>query len=400
MKPMKLSVKTGIGTLLAGLVLTVSAQAQTLPETTPDQVDLDGAHLKLADELIEEAIRDEQTPGAAFMVIRNGMVAHREFFGKLSYEDNAPEVDETTIYDLASITKPVATATSAMHLADHGKISLRDAISDFIEDFEANHPEDEDGPTPRIIHLMTHTSGLPAYADVDELEEEFAGPSPDGFINHVCQVQHDGVTGDDFIYSCPGFVTLQRVIENVSGQSLADYAAENIFEPLDMHSTGYQPEETERVAPTEKEGDEYLVGTVHDPIARRLMDGISGNAGLFSNLDDLGRYAAMMLNHGELDGERILSPAAVDKMTRIPKGFETHGRTPGWDMHSPFSTNMGDLSSGSTYGHTGYTGTSMYIDPDNDLAVILLTNRVHPDDNTNVVRLRRHVANVVGASVR
>ena len=397
---MKLSVNFGIVISLAGFILAVSAQAQTLPETTPEQVDLDGEHLKLADELIEEAIRDEQTPGAAFMVIRNGLVAHREFFGKLSYEENAPAVDETTIYDLASITKPVATATSAMHLADRGKISLRDAVSDYIESFEVDRPDDEDGPTPRVIHLMTHSSGLPAYADVDELEEEFAGPSPDGFIDYVCQVQHDGVTGDDFIYSCPGFVTLQRVIENVSGQSLADYAAENIFEPLDMHSTVYQPEESDRIAPTEKEGDEYLVGKVHDPIARRLMDGISGNAGLFSTLDDLGRYAAMKLNNGKLDGERILSPAAVDKMTRVPHDLESHGRTPGWDMHSPFSTNMGDLSSEATYGHTGYTGTSMYIDPESDLAVILLTNSVHPDDSSSVIRLRRHVANVVGASVR
>jgi len=195
---------------------------------------------------------------------------------------------------------------------------------------------------------------------------------------------------------------LQRIIETISGQNLRDFAKANIFDVLGMTHTDYQPsgETLKRVAPTEVQKDgSVLRGVVHDPLARVMNGGISGNAGVFSDANDLSILSVALLNNGEYKGHRILSPRGVKAMTTVPNSLRAFGRTPGWDNSSDYASNEGDLLSPDTYGHTGYTGTSIVIDPVNDLAIILLANRVHPKDKGDMVRIRSLVANAVAASI-
>lgn len=308
-----------------------------------------------------------------------------------------------TEFDLASLTKPIATATSAMILLDRGKLRLLDRVSDFIPDYEPWKDDSTHKTRPiRIIHLLTHTSGLPPYAPVKELEKKYGAPQPDSLIRYISHVKRHHAPGTYFKYSCLNFITLQRVIETISGQSLQDFSHRNIFKPLGMNHTTYKPGKNiiGNCAATEMQPDGHvLLGQVHDPLARIMMGCVSGNAGLFSNVDDMAIFSAMMLNKGMYHGVRILSPAAVETMTRIPRGFEKFGRGLGWDLDSDYSSNQGDLFSDQTYGHTGYTGTSMIIDPQKEVVVILLANRVHPHDKGSVVRLRSYVANVVAGSI-
>jgi CubicO group peptidase (beta-lactamase class C family) len=297
-----------------------------------------------------------------------------------------------TIFDLASLTKVVSTATSILMLTERGKIRQEDPVSLYLPDFKDDI---------KIKHLLTHTSGLPSYAPVDSLEKELIN-QPDVLMQHIATFDRRCEPGKRFQYSCLNYVTLQQIIEKVSGQNLRDFAKENIFEVLGMKNTDYSPavKKYKHIAPTEKQEDnQVLLGKVHDPMARLLKNGISGNAGLFSDAKDLARFSAMMLNYGTLKGKRVLSPLTVKTMTTVPFEFAMHGRTPGWDMYSSFASNQGDLLGPNTYGHTGYTGTSIVIDPDNQIAIILLTNRVHPDDTGSVTRLRAIVANAVAGAV-
>lgn len=380
--------------------ISIVAMAQPLPVSTPEQAGLDAGHLQRVDEVIEEAIADRITPGAALMVIRDGVVAYRQFYGHLSYDAGSARVDERTVYDLASLTKPMATTMAIMLLVERGKISLTDAVFDHIEGFDPQRVSEDDNVTMRIKHLLTHTAGFPPIITAEQVEKKYGEADRENFLKYINEVRLRGEVGESFIYSDIGFITLQTILENVTGMTLHEYTAEHIFEPLKMNHTTFLPEYTEHIAPTEKIDGEYLTGIVHDPRAREIMGGVAGHAGLFSNLNDIGRFALMMLNEGEYDGQRILSPAGVSKISQMPYGMDEFGRALGWDMHSAFSTSQGDLASDTTYGHTGYTGPSIHIDPEADLAVILLTNRVHPDDSASVVRLRRYVSNIVGASVR
>ena len=221
-------------------------------------------------------------------------------------------------------------------------------------------------------------------------------------MEYISTCKRDFQPRKDFQYSCLNYISLQRIIETVSGQSLRDFAKENIFDVLGMQHTDYQPsgETLHRVAPTEKQKDGSLLrGLVHDPLARIMNGGISGNAGVFSDATDLAILAAALLNGGEYEGRRILSPQTVKTMRTVPRELSAFGRTPGWDLSSDYASNQGDLLGPNTYGHTGYTGTSIVIDPDNDLAIILLTHRVHPHDRGEVVRLRAIVANTIAGAM-
>ena len=349
--------------------------------------------MQYADEAINQAIADKEIPGAVLAVVhQNSMVYLKAYGNKDIYPDTVP-MRTNTIFDLASLTKSVSTATSVMILVERGKIRLNDPVSMYIPEFN-----DE----IQIIHLLTHTSGLPPYAPVELLEKKLA-ENPNVLIQHIASVKRNVKPGEEFKYSCLNFITLQHIIEKVSNQSLRKFANENIFKVLGMRNTDYLPEEIKlkQVAPTEKQPDnQVLLGKVHDPLARVLKQGISGNAGLFSDARDLAQFAAMLLNNGTLFGRRVLSPLTVKVMTTVPSGFSAFGRTLGWDMYSSYASNQGDLLGPNTYGHTGYTGTSMIIDPDHKIAVILLTNRVHPDDKGSVARLRAVVANAVVGAVR
>ncbi len=201
-------------------------------------------------------------------------------------------------------------------------------------------------------------------------------------------------------YSCLNFITLQKIVEKVSGKNIKAFSEGNIFIPLNMKNTMYLPKKSSNCAPTEVLAEGMLHCTVHDPLARVMMGGLSGNAGLFSTAQDLAVFSVMMLNNGQYNGKRILSPASVKAMITLPQGYEKFGRGLGWDLNSAYSSNQGDLFSKKTYGHSGYTGTSLIIDPENSIAVIFLTNRVHPDDSGKIVRLRSLVANIIAASLK
>ena len=377
--------------------------AQSLPLASPFDLGFDGARLRQADAVIQKAIDQKDIPGAVFLVTRHNKIVYRKAYGNKEILPEKIKMKVSDVFDLASLTKPMATATSAMILIDRGQLRLLDKVKDFFPKFIPWQSDSGKSKEDiRIIHLMTHTSGLPPYAPVEELKKKYGAPQPDSLLSYIATVKRHHAPGTFFKYSCLNFITLQRIIEKISGESLKEFAQQNIFEPLHMTHTKIDPQGlfARQCVPTQlQKNNKPLTGVVHDPLARTMMGCVSGNAGLFSNADDMALFAAMMLNHGSWAGKRVLSPAAVEAATRVPDGFEKFGRGLGWDLNSAYSSNQGDLFSEKTFGHTGYTGTSLIIDPQRDIAVILLTNRVHPFDKGHVIRLRSLVANVVAGAI-
>jgi len=379
------------------------AFSQHLKNASPDSRGFDDERLSRLDQIVNEAVEDSTIPGAVLLISRNDAVVFRKAFGYQQLIPQKIKMSVNTVFDMASVTKPVATATSAMILIERGYLRLLDPVKMFVPGFKAWQRDSAKAETDiRIIHLMTHTSGLPAYAPAVELVKKYGSPAPDSLISYIANVKRHHAPGEVFNYSCLNYITLQKIIETISRKSLDEFSRINIFIPLGMQHTGYQPPDMwhELVAPTEqlKDGG-LLLGVVHDPLARLLMGGISGNAGLFSTADDMAVFASMMLNEGRYRDKIILSPASVRAMTHVPAGYEKFGRALGWDIYSDYSSNKGDLFSAETFGHTGYTGTSIVIDPETRTAVILLTNRVHPYDKGSVVRLRSLVANIVAGAI-
>jgi len=372
------------------------ASAQSLEAISPLLVGLDSTKLHAADKVIQCAIDNKEIPGAVLAVVRHGKMAYLKAYGNKQVYPTVVHMDVNTVFDMASCTKPMATAISAMMLVERGKIHLQDNVNTYIPGFINTNKKIE------IINLLTHTSGLPSYAPETTLKKRYGTSNPVGFMQYIDSCKRDFEPGKSMEYSCLNFITLQHVIENVSGESLRNFAKENIFDVLGMNHTDFNPtgELLASCAPTSriKEGV-VLTGIVHDPLAREFNCGISGNAGLFSNANDIAILAATLQNGGEWNGKTILSPLTVKAMRSIPDSLKTFGRTLGWDMSSHYSGCKGDLLGPNTYCHTGYTGTSIVIDPDNDISIIFLTNRVHPYDKGSVVKLRALVANAVASSM-
>lgn len=411
--------------LLMSILTAASASAQTLKRVAPETVGMSGERLAYADSAILKAIDAGDIPGAVLAVVKDGKMAYIKAYGFRSLVPKKEKMTVGTVFDLASCTKPVATAMSVMKLVERGMIRLNDPVSMYIPEFKNWVSADgKSKATIRIKHLLTHTSGLPPYASVSELQKRYGAVQPDSLMSYIAGMRRDFAPGTDCQYSCLNFITLQNIVQRLSGMSLRDFARLNVFAPLGMNHTDYIPcKENKKgewvsasapvwadggkgddwrdiVAPTEKQPNgQVLRGIVHDPLARVMNGGVSGNAGLFSNADDLALLCAAILNGGQLNGMRVLSPSTVRLMTSLADGLEKFGRTPGWDMSSDYSSNLGDMLSSSAIGHTGFTGTMIDIDPENNLAIILLTNSVHPDGHTNVIRLRAVVANAVAASI-
>lgn len=384
------------------LVLNGIIAAQSLPFASSYDMGFDENRLARVDTVIDQAIKRGDIPGAVLLITRNDKIVWRKAYGYSQLVPEKKPMRVETVFDLASLTKPMATATSVMILLDRGQLRLLDKVSDFFPDYEPWKDADGSSTPVRLVHLLTHTSGLPPYAPVAELRKRFGSPQPDSLLAYIGHVPKHHRPGTFFKYSCLNFITLQRIVEKVTGQSLNDFSKQNIFRPLGMLQTTMQPPpaEVRACAPTELLPDEGLLqGRVHDPLARVMMGCVSGNAGLFSTADEMAVFSAMLLHQGAWNGVRILSPAAVRKMTSVPDGYEKFGRGLGWDLHSAYASNQGDLFSDKTYGHSGYTGTSLVIDPVTHTVVILLTNRVHPYDKGHVVRLRSLVANIVAGSI-
>ena len=386
---------------LVSLFFALQINAQHLPQVSPEQVGMDSQRLQQADLVINQAIANKEMPGAVLAVVKNGKMAYLKAYGNKQVYPSTIAMDVNTVFDLASVTKPVATAISAMILIERGQLRLLDKVNLFIPNFK----EWSDGKKKkdiRVIDLMTHTSGLPSYAPIDKALKAKGDNKPNQLIEYIATVNRDFEPQTDFQYSCLNYITLQRIIETISKQDLRTFAKQNIFNVLGMAHTDYLPvgETLERTAPTQRQKDgSVLRGIVHDPLARIMNLGISGNAGLFSDANDLAILVAALQNEGEYNGKRILSPLGVKTMRTVPRNTDSIGRTPGWDVFTAYSSNNGDLFGPNTYGHTGYTGTSITIDPDANTAVILLTNRAHPNDEGDVIRLRSLVANVVAASI-
>lgn len=377
-------------------------QAQSLQRVVPEQVGMSTEALMNADRVIEEAIADSILPGAVLAVVHQDKIAYLKAYGHRRILPHKEAMTTNTIFDMASCSKSMSTALCAMKLVEQGRIRLQDPVQLYFPDFKPwVHEDGTQKKSIRILHLLTHTSGLPAYAPVAQVEQQEGVSNQQKLLDYICNCPRTFEPNENFRYSCLNFVMLQHIIEKVSQQSLSDFAQQHLFSKLGMKHTGYCPTSNlELIAPTEKQADGHILcGEVHDPLARILQKGVSGNAGLFSTAEDIAILCAALQNEGEWNGQRILSPLTVKAMRSVPFETEKWGRTLGWDCRTPYASNKGDLLGPNTYGHTGYTGTSIVIDPDNDLSIILLTNAVHPHDKSSVVRLRSQVANAVAASL-
>lgn len=375
---------------------------------------------KNLDRAMQDGITSGLTPGAVILVQRNGQSIFAKAYGNRSVAPTTEPATLETIYDLASLTKPIATATSIMKLVEQGQVRLNDRVSKYIPEWK-NTPEEEtarkdrergDLPTDResitIRHLLTHTSGLPSYERYYERYPE--GNARKKIVSDIARVRLSGPVGGQFIYSDLGFIVLGDLVERISGLPLDEFCQAEIFGPLGMTDTsfGVPEDKLDRTAPTEwraakSENSEstrtIILGTVHDGNAD-VQDGVAGHAGLFSTADDMAIFCEMMVNGGASRTARVLSPLTVREMTtnyaQLEEGEVERGL--GWDISSAYNSQKGDLFQ-SGYGHTGFTGTSIWIDPEEKIAVIILANRVHPDGKGNVVGLRAHVANIVAGSI-
>jgi uncharacterized protein YbbC (DUF1343 family)/CubicO group peptidase (beta-lactamase class C family) len=399
--------------LLIGLpVFTVALPAKnrssSLKTISPASVAVSAKRLAAIDGEINREIEQHHLPGAVVLVARSGGVVWRKAYGSRALEPAREAMTTDTIFDLASLTKVVATATSIMILVERGKVRLSDPLSNYIPEIKGEGRE-----RITLELLLTHRAG---YAPDFDLKDRWSGY--DQVIKRLIQEPLRNPPGAKFVYSDINYIALGEVVHRVSGLPLDEFARQNIFLPLGMRDTGFRPNANlrGRIAPTEQrrgqlsylgdkpqdsevDADKWLRGEVHDPTSYR-MGGVAGHAGLFSTADDLAIYCQMILNGGEYKGVRILAPLTVAEMTR-PRLVSDTGWTRGlgWDINSSFSTNRGDLFPLGSFGHTGFTGTSFWIDPASQMFVVFLSNRVHPDGKGDVAALRGRVASIAGGAV-
>jgi uncharacterized protein YbbC (DUF1343 family)/CubicO group peptidase (beta-lactamase class C family) len=344
--------------------------------------------LAAVDAVIQQAISEGQIPGAVLIVGHDGQVVYRKAYGFRALEPQREGMTLDTVFDLASLTKVIATTTAVMRLVEQGKVRLNDPVAKYLPEFAQNGKEDI-----TVRQLLTHYSGLAPDLDLKTVWEG----KQTAYRMAFAETPQDA-PGSKFSYSDINFIVLGALVEQVTGESLDEYAVQHIFVPLKMMRTRFVPPTAWRakIAPTQyDENGHMLLGVVHDPTARR-MGGVAGHAGLFSTGDDLAKFAQALLNGG--DG--ILSALSVEKMTRpeqppsapVLRGF-------GWDIDSPFSSNRGDLLPVGSFGHTGWTGTSIWIDPTTRTYIILLTNAVHPRGKGIAIALRSKVATAVAAAL-
>lgn len=349
--------------------------------------------IKGLENLIQAAIDDGAFPGATYALVTN----EGTFINNLGYLTTNPEPipnQKDTIYDLASLTKVISTTTCLMKLIEEGKIRLYEKVSTYVPEFLWKEVT--------IWDLMTHTSGLPA--DVIRAKEILSKEElwKRIFLDHLIYPKNTKI-----VYSDIGFILLGKVIENVTGLSLDEYARRTVFEPLEMKDTGYNPRDKKRCAPTERRADRVydgmLQGEVHDEKAY-ILGGVAGHAGLFSTADDLAHFIQMILNRGQYKGKQILSGASVDYLfapqveEKTGISLDSNKRSLGWIVKGSYSS-AGDLVSAETILHTGFTGTNIWIDRKNEIGFCLLTNRVHPTrDNLKIIDVRVRIGNYIIAN--
>jgi uncharacterized protein YbbC (DUF1343 family)/CubicO group peptidase (beta-lactamase class C family) len=347
----------------------------------------ESSKLSVLDRIIDKAIADHQIPGAVLLVSHNGEIVYRKAFGNRSLDPHRDPMTLDTIFDIASLTKVVATTTAVMQLVEKGEVRDNDPVSKYIPEFAQNGKDEI-----TVRELLTHFSGLPPDLDLSQPWE-----GRDAALRMAFAEKLDDAPGSKFVYSDINFIVLGALVERVSGMSLDTYCERNIFGPLAMTRTRFRPPRSwlPRIAPTQyDEHETMLQGVVHDPTARR-MGGVAGHAGLFSTADDLARFADFLMHGGP-----VLSSLMIEKMTtpeqppnaQVLRGF-------GWDIDSPLSTNRGELLPIGSFGHTGFTGTSLWIDPTTKTCITLLTNAVHPRGG-NAIALRTKIATATAAALQ
>ncbi len=356
------------------------------------QTSLD-SRLTVLDRVINEAIAQQQIPGAVLIIGNDGKVVYRKAHGSRAIEPRREAMTLDTVFDCASMTKVLATTPAIMQLWEQGKVRMNDPVAKYLPEFGQNGKQDI-----TIRQLLVHYSGLP-----EDLELGKKWDGKDTAYRMAFEVTPDRAPGSVFVYSDINFVVLGALVERLSGESLDEYAAKHIFSPLGMKETRFLPPHSwqPRIAPTEEDENHHMLrGVVHDPSARR-MGGVAGHAGVFSTADDLAIFAQALLD----GGRGVLTPATVAKMTSPQQPVNgTVLRGFGWDIDSPFSTNRGELLPVGGYGHTGFAGTSLWIDPATKTYIVLLTNAVHMNalpgkDKGSAVSLRTKVATAVAAAL-
>lgn len=397
----------------AALSCAAPPQPKGLPHVSPEKAGMCSAHLALIDSAANASVALGEIPGAVIGIVRHGTLVYEKAFGYKSLEPVKEPMTTETLFDLASLSKCVGTTLSVMQLVERGQLRLMDPVSRYIPGFL---PWVDSGTGEKVEitvqHLLTHSSGLDAYADVAAYVKESGAGTPEAFIGYIAaRAGRNFRPGTAQLYSCLNFVTLQHILQRITGQRLCDYAQQHIFDVLGLEHTTYfpldgapvKPELAALCAPTEVQEDGLpLVAAVHDPIARIINQGNSGNAGVFSNVEDLAVLAAALLGGGSWNGRCILAPQTVRKMFEVPSLNDPKmARALGWDTYYTGPYTSGDIfETENLRGHTGYTGTSIILDPDTDTAVIVLTNRVHPHDDGSVARLRAVVASIAAAAIR
>jgi uncharacterized protein YbbC (DUF1343 family) len=343
------------------------------------------------DEQIGQAVHTGLIPGAVLVIGHNGAVVYRKAYGERALIPKREPMTVDTMFDAASLTKVIATTPSVMKLFEQGKIRIDDPVTKYLPEFQDGHSD------ITIRDLMTHFSGL--RPDLD-LKPVWSGYETG--IERALKDQPARPPGIRFVYSDINFILMGEIVDRLSGKMLNDFARENIFEPLGMRDTMFLPgrDLIPRIAPTEMDPAtaQPFRGVVHDDTSR-FMGGVAGHAGMFTTADDLAKFAQMMLDHGEANGVRLFSAATVEKFTSpASPADQPILRGLGWDIDSPYSSNRGELFPIGSYGHTGFTGTSVWIDPTSRTYVILLTNVVHPHRGKSLSSFRGRVATIVAAS--
>lgn len=363
---------------LASLLLIAAAAAQNYPSADLDQ-------------LIEDAVNRDAMPGAVLIVGQNGRIVYQKAYGRRALVPRKEDMTLDTIFDCASLTKMVATSVSVMKLMEQGKIRLNDRVTTYLPTFQNGKSD----ITVRL--LLTHFSGMRPDLDLK--------PTWQGYTTGIQKALVDkpiAAPGEKFIYSDINYILLGEIVRVVAGKPLPEFAKQNLFDPLGMSETMFQPPTSlrSRIAPTEQyPGDTVpLRGVVHDETTK-FMGGVAGHAGLFSTAQDLAKFAQMLLNGGELNGQRVLSPLTVRKYTEpSTPADQPILRGLGPDIDSPFSSNRGELFPIGSFGHTGFTGTSLWVDPSSKTYVILMSNSVHPHRRPANVGLRAKIATIVAAN--
>jgi CubicO group peptidase (beta-lactamase class C family) len=377
-----------------GMPLEIAPATAGLPSASPVELGMDPGGIQRLDSILEQSLITGAAPGAAIAVGRYGRLVLLRGYGTQDHRPGFPPATDSTLYDVASMTKVVATTTAIMLLIDDGLLSLDDRIGRHLPEWRGSTAKE----AVTIRNLLLHDSGLPAYGP---LYRELRGPEQ--YLRRIAAMSLEYEPGSRMQYSDYGVILLALLVERLSGQPLDAFMQQRIFGPLSMRDTGFNPlsrHALERIAPTEVDTTlrhRHIHGEVHDENAFAL-GGVAGHAGLFSTARDLAIFAQLMLNRGEYGGRRYIRAETVDLFTR--RHSAQSSRALGWDTPAG-TTSAGAFFTPASYGHTGFTGTSIWIDPQRDLFVILLTNRVNPTRaNTLHIPLRRDVADAAQQAIR